>query len=73
MCATDQFVIAQDGTIWNCQAKMWSKRGKPMGHIRDIKPRDIPKEILCHEFGACHTCSQGKIARKLTEDEMKSL
>jgi len=70
MCATDQFVVAQDGTIWNCQAKMWSKRGKPMGHIRDIKPKLIPKEILCHEFGACHTCSQGKIARKLNNNEI---
>jgi len=79
MCATDQFVVAQDGTMWNCQAKMWSKRGEPMGHIRDFDPEgklrrktkfNIEKEILCHEFGACHTCSQGKIARKLTEEEM---
>jgi organic radical activating enzyme len=71
MCTTDQFVIAQDGSVWNCQAKMWSKRGEPLGYIWDLEPDELPDEILCHEFGACHTCSQDKMARNLTENEQE--
>jgi len=66
LCSTKQPVIAQDGSIWNCQAKMWSKRGEPLGNIIDFD-WNLKSWISCNEYGNCHCCSQSKKVRSLNE------
>jgi len=63
-CPTEQFAVAPDGSIYNCQAKLWSQRGEPMGNIQTYDQDEIGDFIECSECGHCHPCCPKKDVRR---------
>lgn len=60
-CHTQHFNIAPDGSIYNCQAGLWSKReDMVIGNAKTINWAEFPEFVECNWCGACHPCAQQK-------------
>jgi len=66
MCSTLQFIVGPDGSIFNCQAGLWSQEDSlRYGNILTIDWKTFPRWVECRTCGACHICSQGKVIAEL--------
>ena len=61
-CSTWQFVVAPDGSIYNCQTGLWQKDDYfKLGNVLDVDWENFPNYLDCERCGNCHICAAGKI------------